>query len=117
MRLTLPWSLVFLIGTACASASPPSPQQAASTGNGRPSVQNRALTIVVRYEVAQRTRQFVRMQQLLSEQLPVFFTHFAIAVTIHVAALRGPDTVEATGSGTFTPATLTYWNVHEWEWQ
>lgn len=65
----------------------------------------------------ERTRQFIQMQRLLSEELPVFFTNFAVPMAIHTAALHVPNPIESYGTGTFTPATLTYWDIQEWEWR
>jgi ABC-type transport system substrate-binding protein len=65
---------------------------------------------------AERTGQFVQMQQLISEQLPVLFTHYATSAIVTVAGLRGPLAGSA-GTGTFTSGSLANWNLHEWEWQ
>jgi len=65
----------------------------------------------------ERTRQFIQMQRLLSEELPVLFTHFAVPMTIHISALKVPDPNDANGTGTLTLPTLKYWNMQEWEWQ
>ncbi|HZT06406.1 MAG TPA: peptide ABC transporter substrate-binding protein [Chloroflexota bacterium] len=65
---------------------------------------------------ATRTQQFVRMQQLLAEELPVYFTYFSVTSTIHVAGLKGP-TASTTGTGTFTRGLGRCWNIDEWSWQ
>jgi peptide/nickel transport system substrate-binding protein len=63
---------------------------------------------------AERTRQFVAMQRLISEEIPAYFTHFAVAVTAHAVALRGPKALPQ-GTGTFSRGS--YENLHEWTWQ
>jgi ABC-type transport system substrate-binding protein len=63
---------------------------------------------------AERTRQFVEMQRLISEEIPAYFTHHAVAVTAHTAALRGPKPLPQ-GTGTFSKGA--YENIHEWDWQ
>jgi ABC-type transport system substrate-binding protein len=57
----------------------------------------------------ERDRQFVQMMMLLSQALPGFKNYFNVEVVAHLSQLRGP----ATG----TPESLTFWNIHEWEWQ
>jgi peptide/nickel transport system substrate-binding protein len=62
----------------------------------------------------ERTRQFVAMQRIVSEELPAYFTHHAVAVTAYAAALRGPKALPQ-GTGTFSKGA--YENIHEWSWQ
>jgi peptide/nickel transport system substrate-binding protein len=64
----------------------------------------------------ERTQQFIQMQRLLAEHLPVFITYFSIQVNTHAAALVGPEAGTG-GAGTLTRGTLSNWNVHEWHWQ
>lgn len=63
----------------------------------------------------ERTRQFVRMQRLISEHLPTFFTHFSVSGGAQVADLRGPRESSA-GTGTFTRGGG-FRAFHEWEWR
>ncbi len=65
---------------------------------------------------AERTRQFIGMQRLLSEQLPLFIPYFGLQVNTNAIALQGPGP-EFGGVGSFTPRTLVHWNIHEWRWQ
>ncbi len=73
-------------------------------------------TLSTTLEGSERTRLFVQMQRLISEQIPVMYTHFAITPEAHVSSLRGP-TAPNTGTGTFTATTLNNWNIHQWEWK
>jgi peptide/nickel transport system substrate-binding protein len=64
----------------------------------------------------ERTRQFVQMQRLISEQLPTYFTHFAAGATMWVADLKGPSpTPLSAGTGTFTRGGSEAF--HLWEWR
>ncbi|HEY3116010.1 MAG TPA: ABC transporter substrate-binding protein, partial [Chloroflexota bacterium] len=63
----------------------------------------------------ERTRQLVRMQQLISQELPTYFTYFSVSPMVRVAELRGP-TRSASATGTFTHGRDWSWNAHEWEW-
>jgi peptide/nickel transport system substrate-binding protein len=56
----------------------------------------------------ERTRAWVEMAHLVSDQLPVFVFYPNIRVRAFISALRGPEI----GS----PTTLPRWNMHEWAW-
>jgi peptide/nickel transport system substrate-binding protein len=64
---------------------------------------------------AERTRDFVAMQRLISEHLPTYFTHFSLSGTAHVADLLGPRE-SSQGVGTFTRGGG-FRAFHEWEWR
>ncbi|HEY3118540.1 MAG TPA: peptide ABC transporter substrate-binding protein [Chloroflexota bacterium] len=64
----------------------------------------------------ERTRQFVQLQRLISENIPTYFTYFSVTSTMHIAALQGPSR-SSTGTGTFTRGLVYSWNIHEWEWR
>lgn len=62
----------------------------------------------------ERTRQFVEMQKLLSEHLPMFIFHFSLLPNAHVAELKGPEAgVPAVGN--FSPGTTDHWSIHQWQ--
>jgi len=56
----------------------------------------------------QRTRDWVELAKLISDQLPVFVFYPNIRVRAFTSDLKGPDV----GS----PNTLPRWNMHEWTW-
>jgi len=57
---------------------------------------------------AGRNRQVVRMEALISEQLPVIPLFFNFAASAYLNALHGPDPGAVND-------TLITWNIHEWE--
>jgi peptide/nickel transport system substrate-binding protein len=61
----------------------------------------------------ERTRQVVQMLKLVSAELPALLWYFALQFNTHTGAVRGPE-AGVTGFGSLTPATLPYWNLHEW---
>jgi peptide/nickel transport system substrate-binding protein len=58
-------------------------------------------------ERSERDRHVIEMVKVYSDQLPVFYTYFNIGVLAHQANLKGP----AAGN----VDRLSYWNIHEWE--
>lgn len=64
----------------------------------------------------ERTRQFIQMQRVFTEHLPMFITHLALNTWAVGTQLRGPKG-ETKPIGDLTPGTERYFNVHEWEWK
>jgi len=65
---------------------------------------------------SERTRQFIQLQRIFTEHLPMFITHFALNTWAVGSSLRGPKS-EAKAIGDLTPGTERYFNIHEWEWK
>jgi peptide/nickel transport system substrate-binding protein len=61
----------------------------------------------------QRGRHYAQMIKVLSDELPMFVTNFALYVNSHAASLVGP-TEKSVGTAA-ERQTLPYWNIHEWE--
>jgi peptide/nickel transport system substrate-binding protein len=64
-------------------------------------------------EPGQRGRYYAQMVKVLTDELPMYVTHFAIVVNSHAASLRGPTDKTTGTSG--ERGTLPYWNIHEWQ--
>jgi ABC-type transport system substrate-binding protein len=62
----------------------------------------------VTLDLAERNRQVVRMETLITEQLPVIPLFFNLAAVAYLTVVQGPD------PGTVNDALIT-WNIHEWE--
>ncbi|MPZ12863.1 MAG: hypothetical protein GEU73_00280 [Chloroflexi bacterium] len=65
-------------------------------------------TFTVTLDRAERNTQVVRMEALISEELPVIPLFFNFAATAYLNVLRGPD------PGTLNDTLITF-NIHEWE--
>jgi len=61
----------------------------------------------------QRSQHYAGMIKVLTDELPMFVTNFAIGVNSYGATLHGP-TNKTVGHGD-QRGTLPYWNIHEWE--
>jgi ABC-type transport system substrate-binding protein len=55
----------------------------------------------------ERTRQIIRMEQIISEELPIIMLWHNFHVIAHAAAVTGPDTRGLRD--------LAVWNLHEWQ--
>jgi peptide/nickel transport system substrate-binding protein len=62
----------------------------------------------VTLDPTERTRTFVQMEQLLSDQLPLIPLCFGFEVAAHLASLVGPDPNSA-------DTNIITWNIHEWD--
>src|SRR5687767_10440002 len=65
------------------------------------------------FDPAERSRHYAQMVKVITDQVPMFITHFAIGVNTHTANLHGPNN-KTVGAGE-QRGTLPYWNIHEWE--
>ncbi len=61
----------------------------------------------------ERTRHYAEMIKVLTDDVPMYVTNFAIGINSYSAALHGP-TNKTVGHGE-QRGTLPYWNIHEWE--
>lgn len=65
---------------------------------------------------AERTRHFIQMQVLFTQNLPMFLNYFSIktwAIGGHLTNWKP----EVKPVGSLTQATLRNWNINEWEWR
>jgi ABC-type transport system substrate-binding protein len=83
-------------------------------GWSNPEYDNLYQTFSTTIDRSDRLKTSIQMLKIIADEVPVYPMYLGLQVNTQVAGLTGPDPGTA-GFATFTPGTLPYWNIGDWE--